>query len=139
MNFSISGYQRVSWGPVRQFEIMTSDFIQILHTGHHHWVCVSSIGCEPGVVHLYDSLFSGVIDNDVKEQVICLFGEKDVKVVNVQQQTNMYDCGIFAIAFATCLACNILPETVHLDVALLRPHLKRCLKSGQMEPFPILN
>ena len=116
MNFSISGYQRVSWGPVRQFEIMTSDFIQILH-----------------------SLFSGVIDDDVKEQVICLFGEEDVKVVNVQQKTNMYDCGIFAIAFATCLACNILPETVHLDVALLRPHLKRCLKSGQMEPFPILN
>lgn len=31
-------------------------FIQILHINGNHWVCLTSIGCEPGKVNIYDSL-----------------------------------------------------------------------------------
>ena len=27
---------------------MSSEFVQILDTGRSHWVCASSIGCQPG-------------------------------------------------------------------------------------------
>ena len=49
----IESFQRTTLGPIRNFDIVTSEFIQILHTGHMHWVCVSSIGCTPGIVISY--------------------------------------------------------------------------------------
>lgn len=45
VNPSIEGFQRPTLGPVRNFYVVTSECIQILHTGSDHWVCVSSIGC----------------------------------------------------------------------------------------------
>ena len=39
VNPGISGFQRPKLGPVRNFEIVTSEFIQILHVGNSHCVC----------------------------------------------------------------------------------------------------
>ena len=47
-NPNISSLQRTCLGPCNNFEIVTGEFIQILHTGNSNWVCVSSIGCRPG-------------------------------------------------------------------------------------------
>ena len=44
-NQSIEGFQRPTLGPVRNFDVVSGEFIQILHTGSAHWVCVSNIGC----------------------------------------------------------------------------------------------
>ncbi|CAH3151451.1 unnamed protein product, partial [Porites lobata] len=57
VNPLIKGFQRTMLGPVRNFGVVTSDFVQILHTGNQHWVCASSVCCLPGIVNLYDSLF----------------------------------------------------------------------------------
>ena len=46
-NQSIEGFQRPTLGPVRNFDEVSGEFIQILHTGSAHWVCVSYIGCHP--------------------------------------------------------------------------------------------
>ena len=43
VNPLIEGFQRPTLGRVRNFDVMTSDFVQILHTGNSHWVCISSI------------------------------------------------------------------------------------------------
>ena len=56
VNSSIRGFQRPTLGPIKQFDIMTGDFIQILNINNNHWVCVSSIACPPGHVNLMDSL-----------------------------------------------------------------------------------
>ena len=140
-NNLISGFQQTALGVFLNFEIMTSEFIQILNTGQHHWVCVSSIGCAPGVVNLFDSYFTG-IDNMVISQIKCFMGEDLLKVTNVvpvQKQENNSDCGLFAIAFATCLTFQINPENVIFDCSQMRNHLKKCLTSGKMEPFPSLS
>ena len=39
VNTSIEGFQHPSLGPVGHFDVVTSKFIQILHTGSDHWVC----------------------------------------------------------------------------------------------------
>ena len=44
----IEGFQRATLDPCRNFSIITSEFLKILHTGSFHWVCISSIGCLPG-------------------------------------------------------------------------------------------
>ena len=59
-------------------------------------------------------------------------------VVPVQLQQNGSDCGVFPVAFATCLVLGILPETEQFNVPAMRPHLLRCLKAGKMELFPTL-
>ena len=56
INPIIQGFQRPTLGPVRQFGIMTSEFIQLLHVGSNHWVCLTSIGCTPGEMKLLDSI-----------------------------------------------------------------------------------
>ena len=74
-NSSIEGFQRPTLGPVRNFDVVSGEFIQILHTGHSHWVCVSSIGCELGHVNLYDSLYhDSVLTQEVEEQTNDLLG-----------------------------------------------------------------
>ena len=42
-NLAIEGFQRPTLGPARNFNVVSGEFVQILHTGNNHWVCVSSI------------------------------------------------------------------------------------------------
>ena len=39
----IQGFQRPTLSPVRQFDIMTGPFIQIVNINNNHWICLSSI------------------------------------------------------------------------------------------------
>ena len=72
INQTIKGFQRPTLGPCKQFDIIVGDFIQILHVNNNHWVCISSINCQPGYVNLLDSLASSV----VSQEVLRRFGQK---------------------------------------------------------------
>lgn len=70
-----AGFQRPTLGPVRNFDVVSGQSVQILHTGNNHWVCISSIGCVPGYVDLFDSLYhDSVIIKEVEEQTNDLLG-----------------------------------------------------------------
>ena len=62
----IDGLQRPTLGRVCNFDIASGEFIQILHTGSGHWLCISSVGCSPRVVHLFDSFYNYVILTEVE-------------------------------------------------------------------------
>lgn len=134
----IGGLQRPTLGPIRNFDIVSGEFIQIIHTGSDHWICISSKGCSPGFVHLFDSLYNDVIQREVEEQTKDMLGGKhvDLVYVPVQQQTNGSDCGVFAVAFATCLAFGENPSHMTFDVPKMRPHLAACLKHKKISLFP---
>ena len=138
VNPMIEGFQKTTLGPARNFDVVTSEFVQILHTGQQHWVCTSSVGCLPGTVNLFDSLFHDIIATEVEEQLKDLMADKfvGINIVPVQQQRNGSDCGVFSIAFATCIMYNRSPEVVTFDVPQMRPHLYRCLRTGVITPFP---
>ena len=123
----------------RSFEKCTpGEFVQILHTGSDHWVCVSSIKFQPGLVNLYDSLYHDVISQEIEEQTNDLLGGGLISLdfVPVQQQSNGSDCGVFSIAFATCLVFATNPSFVTFDVVRMRSHLLACLKNERMSMFP---
>jgi len=66
---------------------MTSEFVQfILHTGHMDWVWLSSIGCKPGIVKLYDSIYHYIIEQEVEEQGESLMADTYIGVVSVPVQ-----------------------------------------------------
>ena len=137
-NSSIEGFQWPTLGPVRNFDVVSGEFIQILHTGHSHWVCVSSIGCELGHVNLYDSLYhDSVLTQEVEEQTNDLLGGCLVALnpMPVQQQTNGSDCGVFAIAFSTCLVFREDPTFVNFDAQSKRTHLASFLGKCTLFPF----
>ena len=123
----IDGLQLPTLSQVRNFDIAGGEFIQILHTGTDHWLCISSLGCSPGVVYLFDSFYNDVILTEVEEQTQDLLGGKQVDLVYVpvQQQTNVFsDCGVFAIAFATCLKHKNISLFPHFDlISLFHFHL----------------
>ncbi|XP_066270230.1 uncharacterized protein [Branchiostoma lanceolatum] len=140
VNPGVEGLQRPSLGPARNFDVVSSECIQILHTGQGHWVCVSTIDCLPGRVKLYDSLYHDAVSKEVKEQTNDLIGGNLVSLdyVPVQQQSNGSDCGVFSIAFAVCLVYATDPSTVTFDIPRMRPHLLKCLKEGSISMFPTL-
>ena len=51
-------------GPVLQkvfaFQVHSGEFVQIIHVRNNHWCVVSTVGCETGAVHVYDSLFKPI-------------------------------------------------------------------------------
>ena len=138
VNKSLKGFQRPTLGPVRQFDIVTSDFVQLLHVNNNHWVCVSSVNCAPGYVNLMDSLANPVISQEITDLVKDLLGPRyaGIHQLTVQQQRNDSDCGVFAIAFATCIVYQQDPSEVYFDIPRMRPHLLKCLKVRVMDLFP---
>ena len=80
-------------GPCRNFSIITSEFVYILHAGSFQWVCIGSIGCLPGEVRLYDSLYHDIIEMEVHDQVENMMADSftGITSVPVQQQRNRSD------------------------------------------------
>ena len=81
-----------------------------------------------------------MIKIEVKDQVKSLMADSfiAIKSVPVQQQQDGSDCGIFAIAFATCLVTGHSPGDFTFDIPKMRPHLLDCLKNGTITMFPCI-
>ena len=137
----IEGLLSPTIGKARQFPVMRKEFIQVLHTGGIHWVCVSNIGCKKkNQVKLYDSLYSGV-SPFTKEQIAALLFIEDSDVIEVSippvdQQTNGTDCGVFALAFATALCYKLDPTSLKFNRRAIRAHLWDSLQRGYIGIFP---
>ena len=104
----VAGLQDPLLGQTSQYSVIKNQkFVQILHNNRVHWVAISTHNCKNGEVNYYYTLFSGRINDFVKQQVCTLMqADEDVLKINVmpvQQETNSVDCGIFAIAFLTCI------------------------------------
>lgn len=124
---NIQGLQSTTLGIVGQFDVVHGEFVQILHTGSYHWVCVSNIGLQkPNVVNIYDSKYTGVKMFTKKQIASLLYTASDEITVQVQpvtQQSNGVDCGVYSIAFAVAGERD-------------RNHLWHCLHNERIEMFP---
>ena len=56
--------------------------------------------------------------------------------MNVQRQTDPFNCGLFAIAYAAEIIAGRNPVNVVYEVPLLRAHLIKCLEEASLSPFP---
>ena len=119
-----------------------NDFVQILNCTRNHWsgICISTVGCQPGKVNMFDSMCTGDIPLSTKEAVASLLctTKRFISLVfpDVQQQPNHYDCGLFALAYASSVCNNLDPATINYDQHCLRPHFLKCLKNGEFKSFP---
>ncbi len=115
-----------------------SNGLQIIFDRGNHWIVASSIGCEPHIVNVYDSIYSSINENTKK--VICnLFDKSKTNIVQVgiHHQVGDTDCGLFAIAIATSLLFGVdTGRTIRFKQHEMRNHLHDCFTSIKLIPFP---
>ena len=105
---SIGGLFCTTLGASLSFPAAAGKWLQILHSGTDHWLLAAS-GFEADHVVIYDSLN---FQNATRQHVLCCISslvktkEKQMRYIvkSCQRQENGYDCGVFAIAFATSVA-----------------------------------
>eukprot|EP00058_Branchiostoma_floridae_P013786 XP_002599274.1 hypothetical protein BRAFLDRAFT_64376 [Branchiostoma floridae] len=122
------------------FAKMTGKGLQIHHNSSQHWVLSS---CAGGQVRLYDSLGVAMTPSLQIQlyQSYAAFADQARKVLTVilpdiQRQKNVFDCGLFAIAWAVDIAEGQDVSRVVYDVKKMRSHLETCFELGKLTPFP---
>ena len=129
------GLENTTLGPIYNFSVQKGEFAQILHTGSHHWILVSNIGCSnQSEVKLFDNLCRGRIPIFVKRQIASLLHEESrsfkIIVPEVQRQNNYDDWGVFAVAFLVSILNGLNPSGLTFDSAAMRRHLLNSLNTG---------
>ena len=120
-------------------EPQIGEFVQVLNLRENHWIVVSTIGCQPGCINVYDSLHMTLSCKIKKVIADLLQYPGDTITIHhcaVQWQSDISDCGLFAIAFATALCTGQDPTGSVFDQSAMRPHLLKCLQNQIITPFP---
>ena len=114
------------------------------------WICVSTIGCQPSTVDVYDCAVPSALSEEdvyshaVKMQIAALLtlplDQQSFTVHSkpVAQRDGSIASGLFAVAFATDL---IYHQRIvgTLKQKSLASHLESCLSAGCLLPFPKLD
>ena len=123
----------------KMWKSVPESFIQIIHDDNH-WVCASNHKCRSGEVEIFDSVVKEEVSTTVRRQLATILQTLRPRMtmtrVSVQQQSGGSDCGVFAIAFAVALAHGQDPATLTFNQGVMREHLRFCLQTKKMEPFP---
>ena len=138
----IAGWQSPLLGQVAQFKtVIDKPFLQTMHISNH-WILVSNMPYikESNNIYIYDSLLTSISDAIVN--TVCSFfkwratDHFNFDMVNLQRQTNSYDCGVFCVAFATELAYGGDPAKCSWYLSRMRSHLIQGLENRKLQPFP---
>ena len=117
-----------------------AEYIQILFTGQNecgHWICMYYCN---DIIHIYDSFNQKCLTEDQMIYINRLFPNKNnlkITFETVQQQDNIYDCGIFSIAFVISLIFNVCPCGLIFDIKLMRKHLLELYHTSMLTMFPV--
>ena len=113
--------------------------MQILHMNNNHWITISSIGCSPGCIKLYNSMqlpIPSSIKQTIAELIHTQRKQITIEHINTQLQQGESECGLFAIAIATALCHGQDPQQMEFAQAQMREHLLNALEIKKISPFP---
>lgn len=132
----VGGLQDPLLGQCNEFR-KQDKFIQILHVPGH-WLTVTNYGAPNNTVFLLDSI--GGISDSAVSQLWRILGQ-GIEMVTieskpVQAQENGYDCGLFAIAHAFCIAAGRDPCSYKFDKNAMRAHVLQCICDNEFFDFP---
>ena len=129
---TMSGLQPPTLQQVNAFQVHSGEFVQIVNVRNNHWCVVSSVGCEEGVVNVYNSLYSSVSEDTVSLIASIVHSSASslvVRMMNVEKQKNGSDCGVLSIAYAFDICAGFDPCRVKYNHKNIRGHLELCLEN----------
>lgn len=132
------GFQCTLLGSLLQFSPFDSASVQILNFDKH-WVCISTLGCIPGHVNVYDSIYSTPTSSLLRKICNLLCTKEStltVHMMDIQKQEGGSDCGCFAIACATTLCYGENPCQIRWQQEEMRTHLGKCFTINKLTLFP---
>ena len=105
----ISGLQPSTLQYTQTFDVhRNTDFVQCLNLANNYWIMVSTIGCVPGVVNVYDNLNLGLSASVKRSIANLVHTDKPTIVVqqaSMQLQRGGSDCGL-AVCYCD-FNCNL--------------------------------
>ena len=111
----ISGLQSVVLAKKMALVPQPDEFLQVLNVNENHWILIYTIECPPSTVNVYDSLH-GRLSSQALRVVADLIQSRaadiTLRYMDVQWQSNGYDCGLFALANATAL-CDATDPSIY--------------------------
>ena len=119
---------------------VSGDHIQLLHDGNCHWLLAFS---SSGRFQVCDSLctnLTSVSKQCLKSlcQPLLEKGELEVTFLPVEKQIDRFNCGLFALAYASVLLDEKSPTDFQFLVKEMRAHYIKCLKDVTLEPFLVI-
>lgn len=141
--YDAKGLQDVMLSRTLSFSPEHGEFIQLIHSNENHWVCVSNIGCKSQVLKVYDSAQTGDLSIDALESIAAIIQSPKRNIYlqfpEVQQQTDSYSCGLFALAYACTLAegndpCRTIYPSHQMELA---SHFCKCLQKHNITSFQL--
>ena len=121
------------------FEVQGGEFVQILNLGGNHWITISTVGCMPAHVQVFDSMHMELTSSVKKTIADLLQTTREhilVEHMDIQFQSGGSDCGLFAIASATALCHGQNPVHFRYEQSSMRKHLMKALEMKALHPFP---
>ena len=139
---NMKGFQPPTLGQVPGgFDVHREEFLQIINVKNNHWCVVSTVGCETGIINLYDSLYGSVdLETEylIAGMVFSPASKLTIKMVNVERQSNSSDCGVLAVAYAFDICSGVDPCKARYDSSRTRQHLATCLSDCNFSRFPVV-
>jgi hypothetical protein len=105
---SMSGLQLPTLQKVFAFQVHSGEFVQIIYVRNNHWCVVSTVGCESGVVNVYDSLYIAKTIHLIGSMVFSSSSKLEVRMMDVAKQLNSSNCGVLAIAYAFDICSRLI-------------------------------
>ena len=104
-------------------------------------MCVSNVGCPPGIVNVFDSLPNCSIKSitlSLQVAVILHSTNPNIKLcfINTQRQMGGSDCGLLAVVFAISICHGFDPSLCAYGQEKMREHLKISFEMEVLNPFP---
>ena len=99
------------------------------------------MGCDDGVVNVYDSMFSSVSSDTIRVIASLVFSSASklvIRTMDVGKQLNGSDCGLMAIAFACDICSGNDSCEARYDHSSIRQHLLKCLEDCHLSRFPVV-
>ena len=118
--------------------------LQIIHCRGSHWIVVSTVpvgrcSVPEESVLIYDSLYT-TVDQGTVRLLHKMFGKKTaLSMQSIQKQVGSKDCGLFALAVSTAVACGVDPMKILFDQSQMRHHLVTCYEKNKFSMFPLLS
>ena len=149
-NELIGGLNNLDGSPTLLMEKVDSGrkWVQLLHDGAReggHWA-VAAYGfkfIEKGAIALYDSANYKVWRGPTKHMQTVIASMMRPEQQNItlmlmpsSKKSNGYDCGPYALAFATVFVLGHDPSQLEFNAGKIRKHAMQCLITGEISSFP---